>query len=78
MNRTFAIVFAAFLAMGASTLALADGTTPAAPQAQAASAASAPAAKQTRGTQKGVHKTSKARRGGKNKKTSTPPAQPRK
>lgn len=78
MNRTLAIVFASLLAMGSSTLALADGTAPAAPQAQAAPAASTPVAKQAPSTQKGVHKTSKARRGSKHKKTSTPPAQRRK
>lgn len=78
MNRSLAVVFASLFALGVSSLALAEGTAPATPQAQAAPAASAPAAKQTRGTQKGVHKTSKTRRGGKNKKTSTPPAQRRK
>lgn len=78
MNRSLAVVFASLLTLGVSSLALADGTAPAVPQAQAAPAASTPAAKQTPSTQKGVHKTRKARRGGKHKKTSTPPAQRRK
>lgn len=78
MNRSLAVVFASLLTLGVSSLALADGTAPAAPQAQAAPAASTPAAKQAPGTQKGMHKTRKARRGSKSKKTSTPPAQRRK
>lgn len=78
MNRSLAIVFASLLTLGASSLAYADGTTPAAPQAQAAPAAPAPAAKQAPSTQKGAHKAGKARRGGKSKKASTPPTTRRK
>jgi len=70
MNKFLAIVFASLLALGATSLAQAVGTAPAAPQAQAAPAA-APAAKQSRAAQKGTHKRSKSRR-----KTAkaTPPA----
>ncbi len=78
MNRTLAILFASLLALGTSSLALADGTAPAAPQAQTAPAATAPAAKQISGARKGVHKASKARRTRKSKKASTPPTTRRK
>ena len=78
MNRSFAVVFASLLAMSASTLALAGGTAPAAPQAQTAPAATAPAAKQTASARKGVHKAGKVRRTSKSRKASTPPAARRK
>jgi len=74
MNRSLAIVFASLLTMGVSSLALADGTAPVAPQAQASPAASTPAAKHTRATKQRVRKASKTRRKSKATKASTPPA----
>jgi len=63
MNRSLAVLFASLLAMGASSLALADGAAPA-PTPQAAATAGTPAqdTKDIRQDKKSIHRTSSQRR----------------